>query len=506
MKRIALYTRRSIYSEESESIQMQIDTCKNYFKKGDYTFETFIDEGFSGSNTNRPAFLRMLQKIENKDFDAVVVYKMDRISRNMVDFINLSNKFEILGVPLISVTEGADPSTPAGKFVMNILASVAEMERANTIQRVKDNMLTMAKHGRWTGGRTPLGYKSKKSDHGTYLTINEKEREVVYAIYRKYLKCESLNQTTKYIKANYKNISICSVMNTLTSPVYVNSCKDIHTYFKLKGFTIFGEPNEKGYITYGRRPKVNNKKDWNSKDMIVAVSKHEAIIDSKTWLKVQELLEKHSGESKPKESKYSYLNNLVKCGICGSNMFIELSYVRKDGTKVYSFRCSKRKRKSTCTNGMIMVDEMENEIEKFLMSIGTNKKIFKEAVDKSSDLSYLKEIKNLTNRINKNNTSINSLVEKLILLSTEASKVVANKIESLTEENKKLESKLFKLEKKQNLLDAKDERVYILYEEVKLFNNLKNASIPVKRKRIRNIIQKIVATKNELLDITFVED
>ncbi|TCU69655.1 DNA invertase Pin-like site-specific DNA recombinase [Tissierella praeacuta] len=487
MKRIAIYTRRSIYSEESESINMQIQACKDYFKRDDCNFEIFIDEGFSGSNIDRPDFIRMRNKIHNNEFDAVVVYKIDRISRNMVDFINLVSDFEKHNVNLISVTEGADPTTPSGKFVMNILASVAEMERANTIQRVTDNMLTLAKQGRWTGGNTPIGYKSIKVDNGTYLTIDENKRDLVINIFNAYLNTGSLNEVSKIF-----NINIASISDMLSSPVYVASSDRIHQYLKINGFFVFGEYNGNGYLTYGKRSKIKNKKSWNTKGYVVSVSKHEAIIDENTWLQVQSMLKENSIESRPKESNNSYLNTLVKCAKCGANMIINLTYTRVDGTKVYSYACGRRKKDSrSCNNGYIMVQELEHAIEDELKSIGLNKKLINNYIDSKDNKEYKKDKDKIRRKIDKNKLQINNLTDKLALLSNEASIAIINKIEQLSEDNRKLQTELLLIEKLESDVKNKEENINDIYSNIKTFNKMKYAPIEEKRKIIRTIIEKI---------------
>lgn len=487
MKRVAIYARRSIYSEESESINMQVQACKDYFKREKCTFEVFIDEGYSGSNIDRPDFKRMLKKIHNKEFDIVVVYKIDRISRNMVDFINLVNDFEKHNVSLISVTEGADPTTPSGRFVMNILASVAEMERANTQQRVKDNMLTMAKQGRWTGGNPPFGYKSIKIDNGYYLTIDESKKDLVDKIFNDYLETGSLNEVSKRF-----NINIATISDMLSSPVYVASSEKVHKYLKLNGFQVYGEPNGKGYLTYGKRPKKNNKKAWNPKGYIVAVSKHDALIKEDTWLKVQEILKNNSINPKPKESSYSYLNTLVKCAVCGANMCIDLSYVRVDGTKVYSFRCGNKKRgPSSCSNGMIMVEELEKSIKNKLKAIGLNKALINDYIKQPNSKNYDKEIKSIKSKINNNKLQINNLTDKLALISNEAASVIISKIEELVSRNNELQKELLKIEKMQTNNEEIKKHIDELYNSIQLFNTMENASIEEKRKVIRTIIKEI---------------
>jgi DNA invertase Pin-like site-specific DNA recombinase len=170
--RVAIYSRKSIETDTGESIKNQIAICKRYFQRenDECTFEIFEDEGFSGGNTNRPDFKRMMELVNANQFDAIAVYKLDRIARNIVDFVNTYDELERLNVKLVSVTEGFDPSTPIGKMMMMLLASFAEMERMNIAQRVKDNMKELAKLGRWSGGTTPPGYNVEKIQEGSKVS------------------------------------------------------------------------------------------------------------------------------------------------------------------------------------------------------------------------------------------------------------------------------------------------------------------------------------------------
>lgn len=188
--KIAIYSRKSVFVEGSVSIETQIAMCKDYInrKYDKPNFEVFEDEGFSGGNTNRPAFQKMLRMAELKQLDAVVCYKVDRIARNTLDFLNILEMFKKNDVELISISEGFDPNTQMGKVMLTLLASFAEMERANTQQRVKDNMLAIAKKGRWTGGSAPTGYIIAP-EGGLKL----KDKEMIETIYNmKYLKIETM--------------------------------------------------------------------------------------------------------------------------------------------------------------------------------------------------------------------------------------------------------------------------------------------------------------------------
>ena len=114
MKRIAIYTRKSKNTLQGDSIGTQINLVKDYFRNIECKFEIFQDEGFSGGNTNRPAFKIMMNRIT--EFDIVAVYKMDRISRKITDFFDIFNQLEKKGVSLVSVTENFNISTPENLF------------------------------------------------------------------------------------------------------------------------------------------------------------------------------------------------------------------------------------------------------------------------------------------------------------------------------------------------------------------------------------------------------
>ena len=178
--KVAIYTRKSVYIQGSISIETQVTMCKDYInnKYNNAVFEVFEDEGFSGKNTNRPAFQKMLKRIEMNQIDAVVCYKVDRIARNTLDFLNILEMLKNKGIQLISISEGFDPNTQMGKMMLTLLASFAEMERANTQQRVKDNMLALAKKGKWTGGSPPIGFSI--SPQGGLVISNKELIETAY--------------------------------------------------------------------------------------------------------------------------------------------------------------------------------------------------------------------------------------------------------------------------------------------------------------------------------------
>ncbi|MBC2581877.1 recombinase family protein [Clostridium sp. DJ247] len=503
--RIAIYSRKSIETDTGESIKNQIAICKRYFEREneECKFEIFEDEGFSGGNTNRPDFKRMMELVKAKQFDAVAVYKIDRIARNIVDFVNTYDELEKLNVKLVSVTEGFDPSTPIGKMMMMLLASFAEMERMNIAQRVKDNMKELAKLGRWSGGTAPTGYTVEKiqEDNKTfaYLKLIHSEANNIREIFLKYSQGYTAFDISKYFECKGVSYKPQTIYGILTNPTYLKSSEESIKYLQNQGYTVYGQPNGCGFLPYNRRPRKNGIKSWKDKSMLVGVSKHETVVDLDLWILVQEQLEKKTVEPHPHESQFSFLTGgIMKCK-CGGGLGVAPSIKRKDGTRRYYFICrSNRYRESDCKNLSIRVEKAEKEVEDFLQSI-CDKKILSEYVKKNKKTTNIDdEIKAINKKISENKKAMDSLIDKLILLSNEAAKEVAKRIEEMTKNNNTLKEELLKLERERLFNEVYNINIDTLYISIKQFLNAK--TLEDKRRLIKLIVDRIVwdSDKNEL--------
>ena len=157
---IAIYSRKSRYTGKGESIGNQIDLCREYIRThyGDAAAEhvvVFEDEGFSGGNLNRPDFKKMMTAAKDRKFKAIVVYRLDRISRNISDFSSLIEELGRLGIDFVSIRESFDTSSPMGRAMMYIASVFSQLERETIAERIRDNMHELAKTGRWLGGTPP---------------------------------------------------------------------------------------------------------------------------------------------------------------------------------------------------------------------------------------------------------------------------------------------------------------------------------------------------------------
>ena len=153
--KVAIYSRKSVFTGKGESIENQIEMCKEYFSRlnrNDVEYFIYEDEGFSGGNINRPRFQQLLKDIKKNSFDALICYRLDRISRNVADFSTTLELLQEHNVDFISIREQFDTSTPMGRAMVYIASVFAQLERETIAERIRDNMLQLSKTGRWLGG------------------------------------------------------------------------------------------------------------------------------------------------------------------------------------------------------------------------------------------------------------------------------------------------------------------------------------------------------------------
>lgn len=197
----AIYVRKSTEKGlelEFNSLHNQEDACRSYilsqaFNNWEY-FKTYTDGGISGGTMERPALKQMLEDIRRGLIQTVVVYKVDRLSRSIMDFHNMMKEFDKYGCNFVSITQAFDTSTSMGKLTLNMLLSFAQFEREVSSERVRDKIRASKAKGLWTGGVPKLGYDIKDKK----LVINPVEAEQVRSIFEGYLQCNSLAELERF--------------------------------------------------------------------------------------------------------------------------------------------------------------------------------------------------------------------------------------------------------------------------------------------------------------------
>lgn len=415
---IAIYTRQSIDKKDSISIETQVELCKKEINK-DEQFKIYEDKGFSGKNTERPQFKKLIEDIKEGQISKLIVYRLDRISRSITDFSNIMDILEEHKVSFISANEKFDTSTPTGKAMLYIIMIFAQLERETIAERIRDNYYSRGKTGVWLGGPAPFGYTIEKimqdAKKVSILKPN-KDIEIVKEIYSLYANSDaSLGNIAKQLLEKYPNTmwNNIKLSRILHNPAYVKANADIYDFFKSKKCNITNDiedfTGEKGCALYGKRDRGNNKYR-NYEDMVLSISNHKGVIDSDTWLKCQLKLQGNVQIKNSGKGKHTYLTGLLKCGYCKYAMQVK---TYKD--KKY-LNCTGRYTTNLCIDKLEThhLSEIEDyvfeEIKKFVLNFN-NLKISDKNTENDKEINNLKielhkieeEIKNIVNNLSSAN-------------------------------------------------------------------------------------------------------
>src|SRR5665213_2322773 len=204
IRRCAVYTRKSSeegLEQEFNSLHAQREACEAFIRsqrgEGWRLVEAAYDDGgISGGTMDRPALQQLLANIRAGQVDTVVVYKVDRLTRSLTDFVKMVEVFAAHGVSFVAVTQQFNTTTSMGRLTLNILLSFAQFEREVTGERIRDKIAASKRKGMWMGGNLPLGYEMKDGK----IAIVEEEAELVRSIYRRYLELGSVNELVRDLK------------------------------------------------------------------------------------------------------------------------------------------------------------------------------------------------------------------------------------------------------------------------------------------------------------------
>lgn len=300
--RCAIYARKSPYHNvniQISSLETQCEDCRNYIKyhkSEDYVEKgVYIDDKFSGKDTDRPAFQKLMEDVANNKIDIIVVHKLDRLSRSLSDFVKIMDFLKSKKVEFVSVSRHFDTNTSSGKLMMNILCSFAEFERSITIERQLDKIRIAKEKGYWLGGKTPLGYKTRNKK----LIINNNEAEIVRFIFNYVADGGSITQL---------------------APLLVNRYGQFRTHIT-KGwiYTLLKKQIYIGKITHYDQ---------------IYEGQHRPIIYKTLFEKVAIILKNHKVKAKEKHSNDFLLRGLIQCKYC--NRIMRSTYCKKKG-RIYSY-------------------------------------------------------------------------------------------------------------------------------------------------------------------------
>lgn len=333
-QKAALYIRVSTqYQISGDSLNTQLETLTKYadliLKIQDITI--FEDAGFSGKNTSRPAYQKMMKALRQGEYTHLLVWKIDRISRNLLDFADLYQELKRLRISFISFNEQFDTSTAIGEAMLKIILVFAELERNMTAERVRANMIARAQKGIWNGGKIPLGYYRNEEENNFQIDHSEIQTvKMIFNLYEEYHSClvvsRFLNQKGIKTKGE-KSWSPTTIYSVLTNPFYL------------------------GTLRYNRSsPSTgrNCEDDW-----VIIPNHHEAAIQLLQFDRCQKLLQKQNFKSDTRTCIKKHIHiftGLLYCDYCGEMMTAQPgNLLKKTEHQTSRFACRNR-RNASCPN------------------------------------------------------------------------------------------------------------------------------------------------------------
>ena len=383
--RCAIYTRKSHeegLEQEFNSLDAQRLSAENYIasqaNEGWVLVPTqYNDGGYSGGNLERPALKRLLQDIKDGKIDCIVVYKIDRLTRSLLDFSKIIELLDEHKCSFVAVTQSFNTSNSMGRLMLNVLLSFAQYERELTSERIRDKFEASSKQGIWMGGNPPLGYDPKDRK----LEINEEEAKIVKLIYQSFIETESVTETVRTMNAlGHKTKTWQSTSGKLYQGASFSKNAIRHI---LQNPVYSGKVTHKGKAYDGQ---------------------HKPIILLKTWEKAQNIFttrETNVSRSTTRISAPPLLKGIFFCGCCGASMTPTYS-IKKNGTKYRYYLCSSKHRlvDEQCAVRTISAAEVEGLVIEQVLKLLAKPEVVAHAIaaiSESNDLNDLQVIKALKN-------------------------------------------------------------------------------------------------------------
>ncbi|MCX6112081.1 MAG: recombinase family protein [Proteobacteria bacterium] len=363
--RCAIYTRKSTnegLDQDFNSLDAQREACVNYIlsqKHEGWTLlpEYYDDGGYTGANMDRPALKQLISDIETNKIDCIVVYKVDRLSRSLLDFSKLLEHFDKHKVTFVSVTQHFNTNSSMGRLTLHILLSFAQFEREIISERTKDKVSAARKRGQWTGGYPMLGYDLDRA--AKKLVINPEEAILVKDIFETYAKKCSL-------------LRVADILNS-------RGCKTkSHTS---KNGRVFGgrsyDKNEVGKIlsSFLYIGKIEFKNE-------IYAGQHSAIIEEDLFYQVQRIKTENMKQRDRKKTKQNVglLKHILWCKPCNRMMIPTYTCKKKKKYRYYLCNTANRSGYDKCPTKSVNAHEIEKAVLKCLREIIVKENITQAAV------------------------------------------------------------------------------------------------------------------------------
>ena len=350
----AIYARQSVDKKDSISIESQIEFCRHELRGG--TAKEYTDKGFSGKNTDRPQFQQLVKDIEAGLIARVIVYKLDRISRSILDFAKMMDMFQKYNVEFVSSTEKFDTSTPMGRAMLNICIVFAQLERETIQRRVTDSYYSRNKLGLYMGSKIPYGYRLRPtviSGLNTKMLVAEAgEAEHIRLMYEMYAEPRmSLGDVARHFTKNNilfyeKALTRSMLAQILRNPVYVKADIDIYEFYKGQGASVVNDAADFSGINgcyLFKQKEIGNYDRCGFQGQELVLAPHEGIVSAEVFLKVRLKMLANPSFQPAKKAKATWLAGKIRCRYCGRTLLC-----RNGNSPQHYFYCPTRKDNKSC--------------------------------------------------------------------------------------------------------------------------------------------------------------
>lgn len=490
---IAIYARQSVDRADSISIEQQIEFCK-YEARGE-AYKTYIDRGYSGKNTNRPQFTQMMSDIRNGFIHSVIVYKLDRISRSILDFSTMMEQFEKFRVQFISATEKFDTSSPMGKAMLNICIVFAQLERETIQKRVADAYFSRSQKSFYMGGPIPFGFRKVPTIidgvHTSMYEPESEEAEQVRLIYELYSQpntsfgdiIDRLHELG--LKKRGKDWERPRIRDILINPIYVKADLYVYNFFVNHGVEMTNPPEDfigsNGCYYYKAQNSERSKSAVLEGNHIV-LAPHKGIIESEIWLKCREKCLGQKQLKPVQKAKNSWLAGKIKCGECGYALIAKEFRNRRDRYLL----CSHRLNAKACEGaGTLHTGDMEqliySEMRKKLAQFKT--------LSKEKTFAPNTELTELYLELAQIDKETGSLLEKVQDSDNVLFRYINGRISELDRRKSAIDERICELQQKKNIPKSEIENHLTMWDELTFDDKRHVADV---------LIKVIYATENKV--------
>ena len=515
---IAIYCRKSVYRDTSDSIGNQINMCQEFIQRNYGKDNTILiydkDEGISGATTDRPCFRRLMLDVESGEIDMVVCYMIDRLSRNIKDFCNIYFTLQEHNCRFVSVKENIDDTTAMGRAMLYICQVFANLERDNIRERIKDNMSHIEQMGYWASGIAPFGYQCAKiTIHGkkhAILQIDPEESKIYQQMVDLFMdqKMTLYGVETELSKVGIRSkkgayLDSSRIWKYLSNPVYMVADQTAYLHFQKLGCQMMHPENDfdgkSGIMVRGRFRSVNGKMKIAEKNQWrIYVGTHKPLIPSHKWIDMQDRFQGNIHNKK--KGIHGACSGILRCK-CGYSMRSKSKKNPSTGSVYNSYICTRKDNghRGECNAPMVKCSIIDDKVIDALREITISQDTLRRYISKDKpqhavskdDLS--KNLKMLISKISRLTTSLADAEDST------ASKYIIKEIEALDEQKMTINQKLTEYQLEELKENKRIADINTLYQDIRqLLSNIDYMDLAQKNEMLKSCVKEIIVSENEI--------